>query len=374
LLRPIAALGRRKAAEANVSFLRRTEYISNLASKRFESGSPRALLNTSKKNVRRPVEEAADSPQAIKRKIDRSFEVAEQELKNYKRVKHPSKRNVELVDATPLVPDLESFPDSGAFVTIKFGVNPVPSAEEYDKRLLASIFKPIDRTEEEEAAYEAALEAHVADPENNPKPQNFMNYDFFLPQSARTADHFRRKFDVDNPDREDDSLYTHKADTGGCFQFNRIRAYETTQETELDHPTKYTHEILLAYNDTDDYPKQKAFYYYPVLQKSTIRPQRTKNIARTIGFPEEEEKIVEQMDVTVDDPNDSMRDRMKQYKENPLGFDEDEEEEQGAGAEQPRAQSEDAEGDEDAHVAREQSSPDARPSRSYAEDDDDDDE
>ena len=102
--------------------------------------------------MRRAVEQAADSPQAIKRKIDRGFELAEEERKNYKRVKHPSKRNVELVDATPLLPDLESFPDSGAFVTIKFATNPVQSSTEYDKRLLASLFRPINRTQAEEEA------------------------------------------------------------------------------------------------------------------------------------------------------------------------------------------------------------------------------
>lgn len=340
LLRPLAALGKRKAAESSVSFLRRTEYISSLTTKRFESSNPRALLTGAgaRKPTRRSPERAADSPAAIKRKIERSFELAGEELdvRNRKRVRHPSRRDLELVDASPLLPDLHAFPDSGAFVTIKFGVNPVNKTRggEYDRRLLTSLFKPIERTEAEEEAYEAALEAHARDPDQFPRPQNLMNYDFFLPGSNTTANNFRRMFDVDDPRRDDTSLYT-TADGGesnaGCFQFNRVRGYETTQETELDHTTKYSNEVLLAVNEPAegsegaDGKGQKAVYYYPVLQKSTIRPQRMKNIARTVGFGDEE-KIVERMDVTVEDPNDEMRTAMHKYAEHPLGWEEEEEE------------------------------------------------
>lgn len=327
-MRPLAALGKRKAAESNVSFLRRTEYISSLTSKRVESSNPRALLNAARKPARRSPERAADSPQVIKRKIDRSFDLAEEELeeRNRKRVKHPSRKDLELVDAAPLLPDLQAFPDSGAFVTIKFGTNPVSNTAEYDKRLLSSLFKPIERTEAEEEAFEAALEAHTRDPERFPKPHNLMNYDFFLPSGKSTGTNFHRMFDVNDPDHEDESLYTHETDTGGCFQFNRVRGYETTQELEFDHTTKYSNEILLAQSDEDAFPRQKAVYYYPVLQKSTIRPQRTKNIARTIGFNDEDEQIVERMDITVQDPNEDMLAAMQKYSEHPFGWAEEEEE------------------------------------------------
>ena len=280
--------------------------------------------------MRKP-EPAADSPHAIKRKIDRSFELAEQELKDSKRVRHPTNRNARIVDACPLLPDLDGFPDSGAYVTIKFSNNPIPSSSEYDSRLLSGLFRPIDRTEAEEAAYEGALEAHERDPLNNPKPQNLMNYDFYLGQSSTVGDRFRSKFDVDNPDKDDDDLYTHQPDGGACFQFNRVRAYETYKETELDHPRKYQEEIILAFNDDDAFPRQKAVYYYPVMQKSTIRPQRNKNIARTIAFSQdEEEQIVDQLDVTVDDPTEEMRELMQRYKEQPLGFEEEPVEEEEA--------------------------------------------
>lgn len=355
LLRPIAALGKRKATEATgVSFLRRTEYISNLASKKIE-GSGQPFLQKAK--PRKRPEAAADDPLVIKRKIDRGFELAEEELKNPKRIKHPSKRNLELVEATPLFPDLEAFPDSGAYVTIKFATNPVPTSDTYDTRLLSAMFRPIDRTETETAEYEAALEAHRIEPEKYPKPENLMNYDFFLGQTKRSADHFRKMYDVDNPNRDDLNLYTESADVGGCFKFNRIRAYETATETELDHPTKYENEILLAYNDVEKFPKQKGVYYYPVLQKSTIRPQRRKNIARTIGF-QEEEAIIERMDVTVQDPTENVLDHMSRYKSFPLGWEEEEEEILPEGEHEGEdAEGEDAEAEAEEEVPRRSRSP-----------------
>ncbi|KAK7430058.1 hypothetical protein QQZ08_003449 [Neonectria magnoliae] len=319
LLRPIAALGKLKVAEANVSFLRRTEYISSTSTKRHDGPTPRALLAKANKG-RRVVEASADSPQVIKRKIDKSFEIAEQDMKDPKRVKHPSKRHLKLVDVSPLIPDLDAFPDSGAYVALKFLNNPVASSNEYDKRLISSIFKPIDRTQAEEDAYDAALEAHQQDPLNNPKPGNLMNYDFYLSQSSSAGDRFRRKFDVENPDHDDEELYTHEGDTGGCFQFHRLRAYETATEMEFDHAAKYDEEIILAFNEDTFYPNQKGVYYYPVMQKSTIRPQRTKNIARTIGLADEEEQIIDQLDITISDPTEQLRETMKRYHDHPLGW------------------------------------------------------
>ncbi|KIL84429.1 hypothetical protein FAVG1_12449 [Fusarium avenaceum] len=339
LLRPIAALGKHKAAEANVSFLRRTEYISSSISKRQEALAPRALLAKAKRRLPEP---AADSPHAIKRKIDKGFEIAEQEFKDPKRVKHPSKKNLKLVDVSPLIPDLDAFPDSGAYVTIKFHQNPLVSTKGYDKRLLNGLFRPIDRNPHEEEAFEAAVAAHEQDPANNPKPQNLMNYEYYLAASGLTAEHFRRRFEVeDNDHLGEEEGYTHKSDDAeGCFQYHKVRAYETSQETEFEHTHKFDEEIILSYNDDTFYPNQKAVYYYPVMQKSVIRPQRTKNIARNIGIADEEQ-TVDQLDVTVEDPRQDMRELMKSYRDNPLGTGEDEEEEE-------HHEGHDAEGEDDA--------------------------
>jgi RNA polymerase II-associated factor 1 len=272
------------------------------------------------------------SPAYIKRKIERSFDVAGLGLRDRSRVKHPSKRNVKLLDAYPLLPDLDAFPDSGAYVTVKFTHNPVQSSSTYDTRLLSGIFKPIERTEEEEVAYEAAMAAHERDPDRFPRPDNKMNYEFYLASDPAAAAQFRRRFDVDDPERDSADLYPKRAngESAECFPFRRVRAYETSKEVELDHESKYSEELILAFNEGTQSGRDRGLYYYPVMQRSTVRAQRSKNIARTVvGMQDGEETMIDQLDVTVDEPGDELKGHMAMYKEHPFGF-QDEEEEQEA--------------------------------------------
>lgn len=329
LLRSIQQLGKPKTDNAAVSFLRRTEYISS-ASKAQGASPLRALnANPARRQLKRKTspEPDRDSPAYVKRKIDQSFAITEQNLKDRTRVRHPTKRNLKLVEAYPLLPDLEAFPDSGAYVTIKFLTNPVGKSSKYDSRLLNGVFKPIERSEAEEAAIQGAREAYEQDPQNNPKPADSMHYDFYLNETESSGKKFRQKFDVDNPSRDDDSLYTHKHDVEGCFQFNRLRAYETAHESELDHRTKYDEELIIAFNDDDTSLHQKAAYYYPVMQRSQIRPQRTKNIARKIGIADEDEQIIDQLDITIDEPSDEIKEQSERFKRDPYGLEDEEQEE-----------------------------------------------
>lgn len=272
------------------------------------------------------------SPAYIKRKIERSFDVAGLALRDRSRVKHPSKRNVKLVDAYPLLPDLDAFPDSGAYVTVKFTHNPVPPSSTYDTRLQSGIFKPIERTEEEEAAYEAAMTAHERDPERFPRPDNKMNYEFYLAADAAAAAQFRRRFDVDDPEKDSRELYPKRpnGESADCFPFRRVRAYETAKEVELDHESKYSEELILAFNEGGRNGEgERGLYYYPVMQRSTVRAQRSKNIARTVvGIQEGEEAMIDQLDVTVDEPGEELQAHMAMYREHPFGFGEEEEEEE----------------------------------------------
>ncbi|KAH8894956.1 Paf1-domain-containing protein [Thozetella sp. PMI_491] len=340
LLKPLSTLGK-KGGDAAVSFLRRTEYISSTQVKR--SGGDNVFLKKTpasggvalKRPEKRKVSPGPDkgTPAWIKRRIEKGFEVAERNLTNRFMAKHPSKRNLRIVDAHPLLPDLDAFPDSGAYVTVKFSTNPVNSTSTYDTRLLSGIFKPIERSAAEEAAYDAAVAAYERDPSHNPKPTNMMNYDLFLARDVESAVNFRVKFDIDDPRRDEESLYT-ASEANGCFPFPRVRAYETSQETEMDHDNKYDHEVILAFRDEakgrSDDAAQKAVYYYPVMQRSTIRNQRTKNIARKTGVMDEEELHYDELHVRVDEPSDALKAELLRYKEQPVGWVEDDEPEQDA--------------------------------------------
>ncbi|CAJ2509826.1 Uu.00g057260.m01.CDS01 [Anthostomella pinea] len=319
LLRPLQTLGKPKVSEPNVSFLRRTEYISSNSSKGKPDAGPLRALNPNpiKRSLKRPSPEPdKDSPAYVKRKIDQSFAIAAANLKDKSRIKHPSKRNVKCVEAYPMVPDLDAFPDSGAYVTVKFTINPLPPSRVYDKRLLGGLLRPIERSQEEEEAYNLARLAHERDPRSFPKPSAGTNYDFFLGDTVETTEKFKQKFDVENPDHDDPALYTNNKGDRPKFSFPRVRAYETVHETELDHSAKYDEELVLSFNE-DEMIDQKAVFYYPVIQKSVIKPQRTKNIARTAGSGDMDDTPTDQLDVTVDEPHDGLRALMAHYKDKP---------------------------------------------------------
>lgn len=318
LLRPLSTLGKPKTGASDVSFLRRTEYISSGVSKPKDSIFLKAGGNSA--NARRPERRKVASPEPgkgtpawMKRCIEKSFSAAAAQLADRSRVKHPSKRNLKLVDAQPLLPDLDAFPDSGAYVAVKFQTNPVTSTDVYDSRMLSGLLLPIERNQTQEAAFEAAMKLHERDPVNNPRPNNMMDYNFFMPENVETGEKFRQCFDIDNPNNKDESLYTLD---DGSFRFPHLRAYETAKETEMTHSTKYDEEVILAYNETD-----KVVYYYPVMQRSVIRNQRTKNIARNIGISTGEEEVQhsDELHVKVVDPDEEVRMEIALYKKQPVG-------------------------------------------------------
>jgi RNA polymerase II-associated factor 1 len=279
LLRSLSTLGKPKFSDSGVSFLRRTEYISSYTSKsRFESTTSRSLIGNVGSRSKKAVQDIdKESPEYIKAQVEKSFEVTAKALQT-RNVQHPSKRNLKLVDAYPLFPDLYSFPEAGGYVTIKFTTNPVPPSTSYDTRLESSLLMPMPPSEEEELAKQAAKEAYERDPERNPPPNDTIEYEFFMNESASEGHKFKRKFDTLDSDNEDEDLYTHKNEKGeGCFRFKRIRAYES-QVASGSQAGKYDDEVVIAIHDGNDGLRSKGAYYYPLVQKISIRPQRQKNI------------------------------------------------------------------------------------------------
>ncbi|KAI1110006.1 RNA polymerase II-associated [Nemania sp. NC0429] len=320
LLRPLQTLGKPKTTDSAVSFLRRTEYISSGTTKtKHEAGALRSVNPTP---IKRPAKRSSpepdkDSPAYVKRKIDQSFSAAAAVLKDKSRLRHPTKRNLKLVESYPMVPDLDAFPDYGGYFTIKFSNNPVPASGVYDKRLLNAVIKPGTLPEETETAYKLAKQAHERDPTNNPKPANPQTYHYFLSDSLETSDKFNKRFDVLNPDHDDDGLYTsHNSDGQGCFQFRFVRTYETKDEVELDNSTKYEEELLIAFNN-DEMVDQKAVYYSPVIHRVVVKPQRSKTIHRNAGLADDVEEIPDRLAVTVNDFDDETKATIDKWKTDP---------------------------------------------------------
>ncbi|TVY16625.1 RNA polymerase II-associated protein 1-like protein [Lachnellula arida] len=335
LLRPLSTLGKPKFSDSGVSFLRRTEYISSYTSKsRFDSTTSRSLIdNVGNRTKRAPQSIDKESPTYIKSQVEKSFQTAASNLKNPTAVRHPSKRNLKLVDAYPLLPDLDSFPDVGGYVTIKFLTNPVPPSTTYDIRIENSLLKPIEGTDEEEILKQQARELYERDPERNPPPDDTIEYEFFMAETPAGALNFKRKFDALDPENDDEELYTEKTGTGeGCFRFKRIRAYESAQQTG-SVGDKYDEEVVVALHDGKDGLHQKGAYYYPIVQRTNIRPQRQKNINKKMKRIVMSDEVTDYVDVKVEEADEELKAARGLFAEKPYG---EEEEEEAAGGEAAR--------------------------------------
>ncbi|KAI0166468.1 Paf1-domain-containing protein [Xylariaceae sp. FL1272] len=322
LLRSLTTLGKPKIADASVSFLRRTEYISSVTPKKPDAGASRAASSAfvnKRPAKRKSPEPDVDSPAYVKRKIDQSFSIASQQLRDKKRLVHPSKRSLQLVESYPVLPDLESFPDYGGYFTIKFTNNPVSASETYDKRLLNSMIRACPLDDDIDIAYNLALKQHEKDPTSMPRPVNPQCYDLYLAESEETSEKFRQRFDVLNPRHDNEDLYTTPAtkDRSAYFQFSYVRRYETKIDQELGIPNKYADEVIFGFND-DETVSQKGAFYSPVMLRTVIRPQRSKTIHRSAGLDEKEDKIPDRLYITVDDPSEEAKARIDGLKANPF--------------------------------------------------------
>ncbi|KAE8451827.1 hypothetical protein EG329_002667 [Mollisiaceae sp. DMI_Dod_QoI] len=331
LLRPLSTLGKPKFSDSGVSFLRRTEYISSYTSKsRFDTTTSRSLADTAGRRKKRAPEDLdKESPEYIKSQVEKSFVIAAQNLKSGQYMKHPSKKNLKLVDSFPLLPDLTAFPDAGGYVTIKFLANPLPPSSTYDIRLENSILKPMEPDETVEKAKAEARELHERDPDRYPAPDGSMEYEFYLTETPAEAMTFKRKFDVLDPDNDDEDLYPQKNASGeGCIRFKRIRAYESALITG-NTADKYDDEVCIAVHDGSDGVHQKGAYYYPVLQKIQIRPQRTKNInIKRNRFQGTQDEVIRAqtdfVDMRIEDPDEKMKAERDMFATYPYGKDDEE--------------------------------------------------
>jgi RNA polymerase II-associated factor 1 len=273
-----------------------------------------------------------ESPEYIKNQVMKSFDIAKSNLKEGRAMRHPTNRNLKLSASYPLIPDLDAFPDAGGYITLKFLTNPVPPSTTYDIRLENSLFRPVPPSEEEQAAKDAAREAYELDPEHNPAPDDSIEYEFFLAETPEQAVSFKRKFDVLDPEKDDEKLYPGTNDNGDkCFRFKKIRPYESASQVG-SVSDKYDDEVMIAIHDGSDGLHQRAAYYYPILQRTAIRPQRTKNIHKhRLGFVDQDRdgRETDFLDVQVEDPTEDVAAARDVFRAHPYGSEDQQEDEDG---------------------------------------------
>ena len=346
LLRPLKSLGQPKTETAGVSFLRRTQYTADEANRtRIESNTSRNLVNSTLKK-RRPTDASKDEPINILRSAIKGFDIAypedayrgpdtsqnirgaaptPAEVEAWKNPKHPTNSQLILSDTYAVLPDLDALTDSVGYMVVKFAGNPTNSIDAHDERMDVAMLHPIDLSPGVLAELHAKAAAHEANPLHNPAPgPPAYNYELFIPPDQLTARNVKKKFNIDDPEKDDPKLYTNTAKNArhDSFRFNHLRVYDTgLQSSTIEHPYK---EVALALHDPDleqqmasvkmaeNVPSsdrlKKAIYYYPVISKTQLKPRRNQNLAQ-LGLAgrtvEDEGEKIDAVDLVIRDSDEA---------------------------------------------------------------------
>ncbi|KAJ5569667.1 uncharacterized protein N7459_009097 [Penicillium hispanicum] len=328
LLMTIDQLRNPAPKNTNVSFLRRTQHISVDRSAPAGSGATpaKSQLRASKKG-----KVSVDDPKHVKKFIQKGFDIAyphsrhtgedtESRIRGLPATKaesdawanpvHPENSKLKPVGFFPVLPDLAGFPDPGGFVQFKFDKAPVPAAgSKRDKRIDVAILYP-SAPEERICLDHASKQAlHKANPDIYPDPGPVpWNYDLFLPENAETLKKVRASFDLNNPNRESEDLYSNEGPVGDKYhRYDRVRTYATSAQT-LHTDQKQRDIAITLFKPNEGEEKQLGAYYYPILGKTRLKPERVRNIAQAGLAPtatQQRDEMADQMHVTPREPNEA---------------------------------------------------------------------
>ncbi|OJJ46731.1 hypothetical protein ASPZODRAFT_16482 [Penicilliopsis zonata CBS 506.65] len=320
----------------NVSFLRRTQYIS--AGNRGTEG----MKVTSGRVKPRPQDKtkvSLDDPSYIKKYIQKGFDIAypgskhsgeetASKIKGHSASKadldawahpvHPSNPKLKPVGFYPLLPDLQGFPDPGGFVQFKFDKAPIPTKPgRRDRRMDVAILLPSAPEERICQEHATKVTLHKSNPSRYPDPGPVpWDYDLFLPEKEGSITNVMASLRLSNPDRNDEGLYTHEGQDDTKFhRFDRVRTFATSSQT-LGNDQKQRDVAMVIFDPAEArvdqmdpaQAKQKAAYYYPILGKTRLKPERSRTIAQSglsSSKPKAREDQVDQIQVLVRDPDEA---------------------------------------------------------------------
>ncbi|KAJ5974170.1 hypothetical protein N7481_011380 [Penicillium waksmanii] len=310
----------------NVSFLRRTQHISvDRAAAATATGAPaRPQARSTKKG-----KTSVDDPKHIKKYIQKGFDIAHPESKHsgedtessirglpatktetdaWAKPVHPDNPKLKPVGFFPILPDLQGFTDPGGFLQFKFDKAPIPTAGgRRDKRLDVAILRPIAPEERicQEHASKVAL--HKAGPDLYADPGAVpWDYDLLLPEKLESAKNVRTSMNLNHPNRDNEELYTNDGPDGNKYhRYDRVRTFATSGQVINNDKLS---DIAISLNSGDGNDRQRAAFYYPIVAKTRLKPERARTIAQAglaPGASQVEEERVDQMQVTIRDPDES---------------------------------------------------------------------
>jgi RNA polymerase II-associated factor 1 len=211
----------------------------------------------------------------------RGAEFTAEEMKAWTKPVHPSKPELQLLDSYPVLPDMDAIPQTGFYMVVKFTTNPTITTERYDTRFDAAMFQPLMDTERHEI-FKQKMEEWDPD-SGKPKPLLDFDYAYYLPEDETSVRGIKRKFNINDPEKDDSELYTDDvADGQRAFKYSRLRTYETYHQSG-DPEVFYNDAVALALHDPElevgaapgaQKRLAKGAYFYPIAQRAVLRPKR----------------------------------------------------------------------------------------------------
>lgn len=340
----------RGASNTNVSFLRKTQYMT--------SGNTRAndplMRSTSRlSKATKPTKAtipaiSRDDPSYIKRYIEKGFNIAYPEsavLANstpdplpittsdrqaWESPSHPSNSKMKPVAFYPLLPDLPAKTDSNSFISVKFDKPPLPAlpSGKRDNGIDVAILHPA-KVDEVEREWKLRREAHEKNPDLYEDPGRLpYDWDFCVPRSEGSkgdkdvVERIRRKLNPADPRRDDESLYLNKEK--GRFEYERIRTF-AEDSAPMTHGWRY---LALSLFDPDTVSSAaggkavhsrllnsgqgRAAYYYEIGQRMRLKADRVKTLAQARAQGGQAGKVaavaneysVDGVDILIREPDD----------------------------------------------------------------------
>lgn len=327
----------------NVSFLRRTQYIatpSGLGTGRVSTPSmPKPAASAAQKQKL-----SKDDPIHVKKYIQKGFDIAYPQSKHsgndtpsrirglpatkaevdaWNTPMHQDNPKLKPVGFYPVLPDLTGFPDPGGFLQFKFDKAPVQSARgKRDERMDVGLLFPSTPEERVLKEHESKIALHKTNsalyPDPGPMPYD---YDLFLPEKQSSIKAIKASLNQSNLDRDNPDNYTNEADDVRFFRYDRARTYATSLQS-ITTEQKYNSIALVLFDPSESQTQtnsnntgesartrlsQKGAYYYPILGKIRLKPERARTIAQAGLAPTiaNKDNIVHQLQVTVRDPDEA---------------------------------------------------------------------
>ncbi|EXJ69061.1 uncharacterized protein A1O5_07996 [Cladophialophora psammophila CBS 110553] len=319
-----------QGAKNNVSFLRKTQYMTSSQMARANDAFMRSSARTQKPQVYKapPVPVTRDDPENIKRQIQKGFDLAypdsipfnppaakanpitSQDRDAWRNPVHPDNPRLKPVEFYPIIPDLETGTDMASnWQALKFDKPPLPPFKgRRDDRIDVGLLMASENASLM-PAWQAAKEAFDKDPERfaDPGPEPY-TWSLSVPKQPGSTSRIRQLFDDSNPRKDDpalmEPLLEESADGSLRLPFERVRVYpKATQDTVDPHRI-----MALSLVDAKQLPRHSRFrkqgttaYYYPILERVKMRADRG-NLSKTRNS-NVEDNIPDQVMVLFKEPN-----------------------------------------------------------------------